>query len=454
MDGSEALTELDLGWREEPLGLARLAAMARRNLWLIGLGLVLGIGLGLGYIILAQPVYTASATIRVDLDRGGPADAATVMRLDNHVALIESDEMTAAVIRELGLDEIFDARPGRLQRTVQEIRGWFGLDTDPGPDPTPGAEAGTADARAEIIRVVGAALEVERIGNTAMIAVSYLSPSRRLAMEIANAYAESYVETARAQAQAVNDARVSRLQERMEDVRRKAESALETARRLRFQDGQPVSDAADLTRQVAQLKERLADSEIEAKTTRARLDVLSGVTDVAALPVGAQQTERIAELHGNLVATTRRLDLLRARDASAAAIAQLEGMIADLRESLTQELGQLSDSLELRLATVVATRSSLEGELRALMDYGRSASWSQLQAAEREARVYQEMYDGYRKDLETVYLQSTRPEVSVTSEALIPVSPSFPRYKAVLALACAFGLALGVGLALYREWSR
>lgn len=494
MDGSEAPIELDPGWRDEPLGLSRLFGMARRNAWLIGLGFVLGIGLGLVYIVFAQPIYTASATVRVDLENGGSTDVLTGMQLDNHVALIQSDETTGAVIRKLGLDEIFDATPGRLRRVILAARAWLGLDdaledgsgrsmadtrsdpatSDAPPDPESDAladvqgdapddarddalaAAQATDTEAEIIRLVGSALSVERLGNTAMISVSYLSSSRPLSVEIANSYASTYVEAAQAAAAASNENRIQRLRERMEDVRARADSAYETVRRLRFQDGISVSDPSDLGRQVASLKERLAAAELEVETTRTRLGVLSEIGDVAILPIGARQTERIAELHGNLATTLRRLALLRSRDgASVTAVAQLDGVAAELRDSLTQELRQLADTLELRLATTATARDELAAELRQLMDYGRSAAWAQLLDAEREAGVYQEMYDGYRKDLETIYLQpAARSEVSVSSKALMPVSPSFPRYKPILALAGALGIALALGFAMYREWTR
>ena len=448
MDGSEAPIELDAGWRDEPLKADRFLAMVRRNLLVLILGPGAGILFGLAYIVLAQPIYRATATIQIDIHGIASTDALTVMQLDNHVERVRSDEVTKAVIDKLGLDEVFDAGLGRLDRSVQAARDWLGLDEA-------GDDTGTDAESAELIPVVGSALEVERIGNTAMIAISYLSTTRALAVEIANAYANTYLEQAQAASVDSETRRVRRLQDRMADVRQQADAAEETVRRLRFQGGVSVSDPLDLGRQIADLKQGLGEADLEAEATRIKLDAISSVKDVAKLPPGAMQTERIAGLHGDLVVSERQLEALRARTASVAVIRQVEGVVAGLRDSLQQELQQLSDTLELQLATAIAARSRRAAELDTLMEYGKSAAWSQLQDVEREAQLYRAMSDDYSKDLETAYLQSSvQSGVSLQSAALPPIRPSFPRYKVVLALSMVLGLLLGLGVAMYREWNR
>lgn len=448
MDVPDGRTDLDVGWRDEPLVPTRVFGMIRRQAWLVIVCFVLSIVGGLAYIVLSEPVFTASATIQADADLEGSSDALRIMQLDNHVELIQSDTVTSAVIRDLKLDELFDTSPGLLQRSISWVRHWLNLEYyDPDGD--------GYDEGAEIIRLIASSLDVERVGNTAMIRISYQSPSRTLAMEIANAYASNYVNQVAASASEAAQNRMHGLQDRMEEMRRRASSANETVQRLRFQNGIVVADPADLGRQIADLKQRLAASDLDSAAVRAKLGVISGLKDMVALPSGALQNDKIAQLHSNLIAMSGQLDEIREQPGvSSATVSELERVVADLRQSLEQELRQAADALELELSTITTTSSSIMAKLNQLVEYGQSMAWSQLLEAEREAAAYDSMYDDYRKDLESLYLRpGGRPEIALISEALPPIEPSFPRYKVVLAIAGAIGVVIGGGLAMYREWT-
>jgi succinoglycan biosynthesis transport protein ExoP len=136
-----------------------------------------------------------------------------------------------------------------------------------------------------------------------------------------------------------------------------------------------------------------------------------------------------------------------------ATIEQLERAVAEMGEALQRELRRARDGLELELAIVSAQRSSAQSDLKAIEDYAGSTAWSDLLQAERESQIYEEIYRGYLSDLESAYRQRPSSDVRLISNALSPRKPSSPNYKVVLTLAGMVGLAIGGGIALYREWN-
>lgn len=448
MDGSDSRGDLlEVGWNDQPLGIAHMAGMVRRQFGLVSLTLLGAILAGSAYIVLSDPLYTASSSIYAELESGVGTEANSLVQLDTHVELIQSDRTTAAVIAELGLDEIFDPDPGLLRRTVVDVRRWLRLEAFD--------VFAEEDEESEILRSVKSGLDVARIGNTSIIDISYTSPSKELSVAVANAYASNYVNEVTERAALSAERRVRQLQERADEVRRRASAANESVQNLRFQNNFVVADAESLEAQIAELRQRLSLANAEEAAVRARLALVSQAVDLETLQTAALQTQEGVEIYNSLVTANGKLAQLRQRSAvSEATIAQLEASIAEMREALERELRRSRDALELELAVITARRASVMGELNEISRYGGNTAWAQLLQAEQEAEVYEGLYQGYLNDLENSYRQARGSDVRLISEALRPLNPSFPNYKVVLAIAVMFGLVAGGGIALYREWSR
>jgi uncharacterized protein involved in exopolysaccharide biosynthesis len=436
---------LDAGWSRQPVGIPHLAGMIRRQFVLVFLIFLVSVLAGLAYIVLSQPLYTASSSIYAELE-GAQAESNSLMQLDTHVELIRSDKTTSAVIDELGLDDMFSTDPGLLRQTVADIRRWLEVEALD--------FAYDSDELAEMIRKVRGGLEVDRVGNTAIIDISYSSPSKALSVAVANAFASNYLREVAEREEQSAVRRVRKLQERADEVRRRASSANESVRNLRFQSNFAVADAEDVGRQIAELRPRLSAANSEEAALRARLAVVSEA-DVTTLHTAGLQSAKAVEMLNSFTTATNKLAELRERPGvPEATLAQLERAVAEMREALEREVRRARDALELDLAVVAARRSSVLEELNALAEYAGSTAWSELLAAEKEAALYEGMYQGYLNDLESLYRQPSRSSVRLISEALPPLNPSFPNYKVILALAGTIGLAAGGGIAMYREWTR
>ena len=440
---------LDTGWHDQPLGAARLFAIARRQTWLMLLVMLLAALAGVAYMVLAEPLYTASSTIYAELDSADGAPADPLVQLDTHVEMIRSDRTTEAVIDDLGLEGLFTSAPSRLRRAVTEARAWLDLDPSDAPPET-------ADPLTEAIRGVESGLYVERVGNTAIIGISYTSTSKPLAVDIADAYAAAYIAAVADRAAQSAKRRLRQLQERADAIGKQASAAEAAVQQLRFQSKVVVADAADLQRRTAELTDSLSAAGAEAAAIGAKLALTAAPADLRDLPTAALQTDAAAALYRSFVDASARLDQLRAQPAAAApGTAQLEASLAEMRAALMDELRRASDALELSLAETSGRQSSLQREIDTLAAYGRSPEWSALLDAERKAAIYRDMYNNTLNDLENSTGQvPRRSDVRLISEALPPLGPSSPRLKVVLALAITVGAILGSALAVYREWNR
>jgi succinoglycan biosynthesis transport protein ExoP len=437
---------LEAGWSRQPFAMSRLVGMVRRQILVVLAAFAVAVALGWAYIVLSVPQYTATSSIYAQLDVG-LTETTSSMQLDTHVELIGSDRTTSAVIDELGLDDVFDTRPGLLRRTVVDLRRWLGLEIF--------ETLSESDEHAEVMRRVRAGLEVGRVGNTAIIDIAYTSPSKALGVAVANAFAAHYVDEVDTRAAQSAESRVSKLQARAAEVMRRTNSADEHARNLRFRANLAIADAADLERQIADLKTGLTAADGDEAGIRARLASIPQAVDGVNLHAAALQTPEAVELYNRYVAASTQLDQLRSQPgASAATLAQFERATTETREALARALQYARGALELELAVVAARRSGLLTELNAISSYARSPEWSELLQAEREAEVYEGIYRGYLDDLERAYGDPPVSDVRLVSNALSPLNPSFPNYKVVLALAGTIGLFAGLGIAMYREWSR
>ena len=437
---------LGVGWNNQPVGIRHFGAIVRRQLGpalLVFIASVLG---GTAYVVLSEPLYSATSSIYAELE-GAQNEANSLVQLDTHVELLRSDKTTSAVIEELGLDEIVRTDPGRLLRTVVELRRWLEIEALEG--------AFETDERAEIIRKVKNALEVERVGNTAIIDVTYTSESRALSVAVANAFASTYLAEVAGREEQSALRRVRQLQERANEVHRRASAAHEFVRNMRFQNNFAVADTEDLGRQIAELRSRISAASADEAALRTRLALVSDVDDVATLHTGVFQSPEAVEMFSNFTTASAKLAELGERPGvSEATLAQAERALVEMREALEREVRRTRGVLELDLAVVAAHRSSLLGELNELARYAGSAAWSEMLEAVNEAGLYDDIYLGYMNDLESTYRQTPRSRVRLISEALPPLGPSFPNHKVVLTLAGTIGLVAAFGIAMYREWMR
>lgn len=422
-----------------------LLAAIRRQFFVLLLIPLLIVGLGIAYLVSADPQYTATASIGVRLDDAASIESSQV--LDTHAELIQSNRITAKVIEDLSLDEVLKPSPGRLREAIARARQRLGLETQ-----TAWSEA---DTQSFLIRQVQGGLDVERIGNTSMIAVRYTTPQRGLSVDVATAFAATYVAEVSTSTDNAMIRRTAHLEQRADEVKNMMLATEDTVRRLLSENNYVATSAADLSDRVSELRQQLSDISASEAETRARLALLteSGGFDVQ--QATALQSEGMLEIYSDMLSASQKLALLAEQPGvSRDTLTRLEDSIDRMRTSLERGTQRIRNELELDLAIIAARSATIQRELKVLQDFSRSAAWANLLEAQREAEVYDRIYQANMNNLENIQRNDVGADVRLVSEARPPINPSFPNYRTLLVLFLTMGIVLAVGIAMYREWMR
>ena len=434
-------SRLEAGWSDAPGPGYYRGAIGRQILVLIFVPLTV-IAIAFGFIITAQPLYTARAELRVDT--GEEILSEIVSPFSTHIELIRSDRLTRTVIDELDLAEDFAGVPSRLRQAVSDIRRELGLEQENGEE---------VDTSSLTVRNVQGGLSVDRLSNTSLIEIAYTSASRTQSAAIANAYARAYLDYTNGRGSRRLEAQLERLEERAADVEARAVEAFRQAQEIIAQNGFAVTSVGDLRDRIADQRRTLSEIASEEAVAEERLDALAELEGDEKLLWASFLSEGNTETYFQLQQNEVRLAELEDRPAvPRETLTQLRDAIAARRDVLNQAFDRAWRELEAERSGLRARRNSIEAVIEELQGYGQSPEWSELLMTEREAATYEDLYQSYLTRIEDLYRQGAGSPIQLMSEAVISAAPSFPNYKVVFAISVALGLAAGICVALLREW--
>ena len=444
VDGGKA-DQLDVGWREGQTGTSYFLTALRRQILILILIPILAGGLALAYAVTIEPLYTASAEIGVRVN--SEEISAETSLLSTHIELIQSDSMTSAVIERIGLEPADEARPGALRQKISTIRSWLNL------SPVDGvADFNPASA---LIRSVVSGIDVQRVGDASLIMINYTSSSPNLSAEVANTYATIYVDQRSLQVDQSNQNRRILLEQRAEEAKQKALNAKQDSEDILERNDFVLVNSSDLGRRIADFRERLSAVSAEAAAIDARLERIPSMDADGAFEDAAVLTNETAQLYADLKAALNLRERLNAQlGVPENNYYQLEESVTNLRSRLVQAVSRYREDLRAEQAVVAARRADILAERERVTAFGQSEAWTELVNAERDASIYDAIYQSYLQDLENLYRQPRNAPVYSVSNALEPMTPSFPDYKVILAFGVTIGVVLAGGIALLREWQR
>lgn len=429
--------------------LRRLLGLLQRQLRLILIVLALGVGITALVVFSLTPVYQASALVEVTsrdrnlLDPSGDFDigASDMARVASELEIMRSDAMMLRVIDKEALtsDAEFGPRLGTIDRLLSflQIR-----------QPTlPGGEAALRRVLQNLKRAAG----VSQVGLSTIVSMSIRSTDRNRAAEIANTWAQAYID---AQVTAKIDSTLNArnvLQARLGQARASmvaAEQSLDTyiddnVDRIVGETGR--SDVADLS---GNLHSLIAErSVLSTKFNQAE----------------ASLRDKNWELLTNTLQSDALRELQRQRSAAVESLAKAAaGPTVDLRAelaSIEERLGRVADGEVADLRRAVTDNQSKETDLRqrlrtAVLSSSLPADmlgeiFEMQQSAELGRQQYQTLLSR-TQDLDaqaTLQIADSR----IISPALAPEQAAFPSTMLSLVGAMIGSLAFGVGLAFLRE---
>ena len=448
----------------------RLFAAARRQVRVFLAFLIFMLGLGGVYLLAAKPQYTADAFILIDNKRikavesaysddpsSGMADAASML-VDSQVEVIRSEKVASRVIHSLNLldDPEFKAKPGGGFGLFSFLRAHLGLGASPAALPVNNEELQLYTISETLKRNMVAG----RVARTMVMKISYTSPDREKAADIANAFAEAYLAD-QLDAKFEATKRASEwLEDRITNLKKKALSSDLAIQKFReehgliLSNGRLVNDQQLTEINTALVTARADTSKAEARYQRIEAIIQGHHTD--AVVTEALGNVVIETLRGKyLEATKRHAEMLAKLGKDHQAVIALQAEMDEYEKLMFAELGRVAESYRSELEIAKTRENSLKSELERVV--GLNATQNKdlvtLHDLEREADTYRSLHETYLKRYNEALQQQSFPiiEARVLTAASTPLVPSHPKKAIILLLFGIVGAALGASVGLWRE---
>ncbi|KAA2236914.1 polysaccharide biosynthesis tyrosine autokinase [Salinarimonas soli] len=439
------------------LDFAYYWTVIRREWPLIAAVAAAAVGLGLVYVLTAQPLFTASGSIMIDVRKNQVMQNQQVigdMQMDasgieSQVELIKSESVALAVIRELKLldDPVFNSGGSLLRRVLSAFSSDEGV---------------ASDSERERLAVTAfvQSLKAKRAGLTYVIDIEFTSPSAERSAEIVNAIADAYmVNELDARYQATK--RASRwLQDRIKELREQANVAEQRVQEFRAKNGIVDTGRGLLSeQQLSDVNTQLAMARALTAETKAKLD---RITDVArgdvpdATVTDALRNEVITRLRAQYLDISARFSDWSARyGANHTATVNLRNQMQEIRRSILDELRRIGETYKSDYEIARAREQSLQDSLAGLVSQAGVTGQAQVQLRDLEssAQTARNLYDSFLQRFMEATQQQTFPisEARLITAATPPLFKSAPRTKLIVPAAGLLGLMLGIAAALIRE---
>lgn len=438
----------------ETFGLMDVVAILRRRL-LTFLSVAALVGaLVLTPFLLGPRLYTASATLALDLDQSSllgqdrsspvpPADDSALV--DSEAGIVGSRAVKERVI---ALEKL-DTRP-EFNKTLEKPGPLSLIFGAPKPATTPAEQDAV---RARLLEEVGKKLKVKRIGRTRLVEVEFKSRDAALAARVANAFAAEYIrdglDSRRNQAAGASDFLRGRLGALREDVT----SAERNAERFRTNAGLMSADGVTLIeRQIVELQTQLISLRSDLAEKVARADdarrSLAATRTSAALPE-VLRSDTIADLRRQEAEIVRQLaDLRQNYGPKWPELRRKEQELNDLRAQIDVEVDRIASTLDRDAAIARQRVAALEIAIGGLQSRLGNVNVAQVQLRdiERNADASRVLYEEALAKLKEEDIRGAfmTPNARIVSEAAAPRRPSEPRRSLGLIFAMIAGLVAGL----------
>ncbi len=447
------------------------------------------------YCAITKNTYTSTAMLLVDkqgstgVDLGGLSGLAssltgeddTKTELTTHATVLQNDTTTLMVIHQLGLDKVYEYRPG-LFGWDRQIKAELGRPLEQ-----------AAATRERLLKIVEGHLKVEQTPDTRLITVSYTDQNPQRAADVANAYVNEYIHeylmshfqaTARAsdwlQIQ-LNDlkAKVADSQQKLSDYESKTGLSvlmLEAGGNSSGGGGGGGLSSGGGTHipaldKLAALNEELTAAEADRITKEAIYELTQTQSPEVVAGLG---TSALASAAGATVITEGQglsvLEQLRTQEAALRVqygdyetkygpnnphLSEMQGQMAALNQSIKDELKRINEraknDVELARKTEDGLRQAYnqqQAEVNKLND-----NTIELEVLAGEALSNRDLYNSLFTRLQEASIQAgvSATNLDLVDEARPTTTPTKPNWVLYPTIGLGAGLFLGVAFAFMRE---
>jgi polysaccharide biosynthesis transport protein len=449
----------------EASSLSELVEFFRRILYmefpLIVSITALAIGLGALYVFVTPPSFTARATMLIErgkvqsqlgsMLREVPVD---VMEVESHVQLLKSETVARAVISKLRLstDPEFVGPPVGLGGWIYKLATKL---------PVGDAQKTDLDGTGAALAGVTNRLVVNRVGGS-VIEIEFRSLVPERAAEIANAFADSYMDDQlNARNQAARQA-ANWLQDRIKELGDQSSIADETVVQFKTRNNIVAAGGRLLNdQQLAELNTQLVLAREKTSEARARLARIDAITRVDRPELGGTVSDTlnnpvIVKLRQQyLELSNRESELSRRLGNDHLAVVNLERQIKGIRESINDELSRIAETYKSEYEIAKQRQSEIEKVIGEAVSRSQEANQAliELRQLENSADTYRGMHkSALQRNTELVQQQSfPGSEARLITRASTPASKSSPKTILILLVSAAGGMIFGLGVGVLRS---
>jgi polysaccharide biosynthesis transport protein len=303
---------------------------------------------------------------------------------------------------------------------------------------------------------------VQRIENSQIFRISYVSPDPPTAARVVNAFAEEYIKQA-------FDSRQKTRQKAREALKRELDALeqrvqLSERELVRYAKGKEMfalepAQVDPIQRKLAALDQQVADNETEVAVAKSRLQSLQKASskyfpEKLATPITASLTTRLLQAENEL------MGMLMTFGEKWPGVVQKRDEIRLVRDQLEREkaaiLARATDQAQLDLEAAQSKNSIVAASLAQQKEMANRYNEASIQynILRRDVDTNQKLYEGLLDRLkQTGVIAGTEfGNIQVIEPGRQPVKPDRPRVSWILALSSMFGVALGVCVALVRDF--
>lgn len=438
------------------------SGVLRQQLALILAIALLALALGALYVYVTPPAFIARATMIIhtgkvqaqlgEMSREVPVDTVEV---ESQIQLIKSEAVVLAVIKKLDLagDLEFTGPPVGPVGWLDQLRSKFVAGGRPAPEHDPARAALTGVARG---------LTVNQIGGH-IIEIEFRSLKADRAAEIANAFANCYIEDQLNSRYLAARQAGTWLQERIQELGTQSARADEAVVQFKTKNNIVAAGGRLINeQQLAELNTQLVQAREKTAETRARLDRIEAIirADSPDNLVGGTVSETldnpvIVKLRSQyLEFANRHADWSRRFGDDHLAVTNLRRQIREIRGSIADEVRRIAETY--KSDHEIAKQRQAEAEKTVAEAVSRSQEASQagveLRQLESGAETYRGMYKAaLQRNTELVQQQSfPGTEARLMTRASTPTDKSSPKTLTILFVAATGGMLLGLGLGILR----
>jgi polysaccharide biosynthesis transport protein len=443
--------------------------------------LLIAFGIGVFIALRSTPLYTASATLRIEpptlpvmgKEAGGDVSAASASGDDyfrTQVALLKSRALAARVIKNLTVERNPNFVVSR--NPIDQLRDWVigsvetfftavvdSLKIAP-PQDKASPSAGKADlgVHPRYISRYLHFLTVEDVPKTELVKISFTTIDPSLSQELANAHATAFIRmNLETRFELTKEAREF-LEKRLAELKVKVGQSEEALNRfwkahgvvsLEGNDNVIVDRMVDLNRRLTEARAKRIELESLAKIVKDKN--YASLTQII-------DNNMIVQLRG-------RLETLEAEQARLATIftsnhprlVELDQQVGQARQRLNLEIRNVVRSIESDYAAARAREAALQAEAdrqgQAALNLKELGVQHTLLQGELDAN--RSIYASVLRRLNETSVSTDSPltNIQIVDPAEMPLGPSSPQTERTLLLASVLGLFCGVGLALLLEHS-